>query len=105
MRRPKTLRALGWSFLAGAGVVGLAIVAPPPAKSQPSGTSLGFHLSDVALAKEVASRGGRYRNARHWRYRHAKRPYHYRGYFGADPRRYFGVGPGSYECYGYDCNW
>ena len=26
-------------------------------------------------------------------------------YFGADPDRYFGVGPGSYECYGYDCNW
>jgi hypothetical protein len=29
---------------------------------------------------------------------------HYR-YFGDDPDRYFGVGPGSYECYGYDCNW
>lgn len=22
-----------------------------------------------------------------------------------DPDRYFGVGPGSYECFGYDCNW
>ena len=29
---------------------------------------------------------------------------HYR-YFGADPDRYFGVGPGSYDCHGYDCNW
>jgi hypothetical protein len=28
-----------------------------------------------------------------------------RGYFGADPDRGFGVGPNSYECYGYDCNW
>jgi hypothetical protein len=28
-----------------------------------------------------------------------------RGYFGADPGRGFGVGPNSYECYGYDCNW
>ena len=26
-------------------------------------------------------------------------------YFGADPDRYFGVGPGAYECIGYDCNW
>ena len=23
----------------------------------------------------------------------------------ADPDRYFGVGPGAYECFGYDCNW
>jgi hypothetical protein len=28
-----------------------------------------------------------------------------RHYFGDDPGRYFGVGPGSYECYGYDCTW
>jgi hypothetical protein len=28
-----------------------------------------------------------------------------RGYFGVDPGRGFGVGPNSYECYGYDCNW
>ncbi len=21
------------------------------------------------------------------------------------PRGHFGVGPGSYECFGYDCNW
>ncbi len=26
-------------------------------------------------------------------------------YFGADPDRYFGIGPGSYECFGYDCTW
>jgi hypothetical protein len=26
-------------------------------------------------------------------------------YFGVDPGRGFGVGPNSYECYGYDCNW
>jgi hypothetical protein len=30
------------------------------------------------------------------------RLYHY---LGADPDRYFGVGPGAYECFGYDCNW
>ena len=24
---------------------------------------------------------------------------------GGDPDRYFGPGPGSYECYGYDCIW
>jgi hypothetical protein len=28
-----------------------------------------------------------------------------RGYFGVDPGVGFGVGPNSYECYGYDCNW
>jgi hypothetical protein len=28
-----------------------------------------------------------------------------RRYFGVDPGRGFGVGPNSYECYGYDCNW
>ena len=28
-----------------------------------------------------------------------------RPYFGADPGRGFGVGPNSYECFGYDCNW
>jgi hypothetical protein len=26
-------------------------------------------------------------------------------YFGIDPGVGFGVGPNSYECYGYDCNW
>jgi len=26
-------------------------------------------------------------------------------YFGNRWERYFGVGPDSYECYGYDCNW
>jgi hypothetical protein len=26
-------------------------------------------------------------------------------YFGVDPGVGFGVGPNSYECYGYDCNW
>lgn len=31
-------------------------------------------------------------------------PAHY-DYFGADPDRYFGIGPGSYDCYGYDCDW
>jgi hypothetical protein len=100
-----TLRALCLSVLAGACVVGLAIVSPAPAKSQPSGISLGVDVKYPGLVKEVASRRWQYRYARHWRYRYAKRPYQYRGYFGADPRRYFGVGPGSYECYGYDCNW
>jgi hypothetical protein len=26
-------------------------------------------------------------------------------YFGVDPGVGFGVGPNSYECIGYDCNW
>jgi hypothetical protein len=103
--RGMPLRILGLIFLAGACVVGLVVVAPTPAKSQPSGISLGCNVNDVALVKEVGTRRARYRSARHWRYRYAKRPSQHRGYFGADPGRYFGVGPGSYECYGYDCNW
>jgi hypothetical protein len=99
------LRTLALSALAAICMVGLAVVASTPAKPQPSGTSLGFGPLDVALMKDVASRRERYRTARNWRYRPAKRPSQYRGYFGADPDRYFGVGPGSYECYGYDCNW
>jgi hypothetical protein len=39
---------------------------------------------------------------------HARHQVHHHGSrnlnFG-DPDRYFGVGPGSYECFGYDCNW
>ena len=100
-----TLRALALNTLAAICVVGLAVIVPTPAKSQPSRTSLDFDLNDVAGVTEVGSRRERYRYARHWRYRDAKRPYRYRGYFGADPDRYFGSGPGSYECYGYDCNW
>jgi hypothetical protein len=100
-----TFRALALNVFAAICVVGPAVVAPAPAKSQASVISLGFDLNDVALVKEIASRRERYRKAQHWRYRSAKRPYQYRGYFGADPGRYFGVGPGSYECYGFDCNW
>jgi hypothetical protein len=100
-----TLRVLGSMVPPAALVIGLAVVAPAPSLSQPSNISLGFGLHDVAVVEEVASRRGRYQDARRSRYRYAKRPYQYRGYFGADPGRYFGVGPGSYECYGYDCNW
>jgi hypothetical protein len=99
------LRALGLSVLAAICALGLGVGAPAPAKSQPNLISLDFDLNDIALVKKVASRRERYRKAQHWRYRYAKRPYQYRGYFGADPGRYFGVGPGAYECYGYDCNW
>jgi hypothetical protein len=100
-----TLPALALNTLVAICVVGLAVIVPTPAKSQQSRISLVFDLNDVALVKDVASRRGRYHSARLWRHRYAKRPYQYRGYFGADPDRYFGVGPGSYECYGYDCNW
>jgi hypothetical protein len=51
-----------------------------------------------------------------WRQQEAAKsvPQHRRKRFGwrLDPRLYhwqprghFGVGPGSYECFGYDCNW
>ena len=77
--------------------------------SQPSGISHGFSDHNVALVKDIGYRRGRYRESRpHSRYRYTARPYHYGlnyRYFGADPRRYFGVGPGAYECYGYDGNW
>lgn len=99
------MRAPALSFLSGTCLVGLAIFAPAPAKSQP--VSLGFGETNLDVVKEVGYRRERYRRP-HLRYRYATRPYRYRPnyrYFGASPDRYFGVGPGSYECYGYDCNW
>jgi hypothetical protein len=99
------VRVPALNILAAICVVGLAVIASAPAKSQRGGISLGFDEDDVAVVNEVGSRRERYRKAQHWRYRDAKRPYQYRGYFGTDPGRYFGVGSGSYECYGYDCNW
>jgi len=43
----------------------------------------------------------------YWRYRYAYRLPYYRSYrrFDLGPGRSFGVGPGAYECYGYDRNW
>jgi hypothetical protein len=39
-------------------------------------------------------------HARHYVRHHGGGNIHF-----GDPDRYFGVGPGSYECFGYDCNW
>jgi hypothetical protein len=60
-----------------------------------------FALASAAPAAAPATAG-----RHHW---HHSRHYvhHHRGpnlNFG-DPDRYFGVDPGSYECFGYDCNW
>ncbi len=100
------MRAVGLAAVAATCVIGL-VVFPIPTSSQPF--SKGSSVDDIAAVKDAGYRRGRYREARpQSRYRAATRPHNYRSnyrYFGADPDRYFGVGPGSYECYGYDCNW
>jgi hypothetical protein len=103
------MRALGLNLLAATCVVGLTVVTSSPAKSRPSGISLGFGQTNNGVVKEVGYRYWRYRYARPYRrHRYAYPPYHYRPYyrpFVVRPGRYFGVGPGAYECYGYDCDW
>lgn len=80
----------------------------------------GIALLALVLATPAPAEPGRQHSRQQWqdekrqqskeRRRHRKRArtdssgQHYR-YFGADPDRYFGIGPGSYDCYGYDCNW
>jgi hypothetical protein len=100
------MRATGLSVLAAASAIGLAVVAAAPAGSQPSAAPLHYDSNDVLPVKDAASRRARYRQAhRSLGYRQPKRLFRDYGYFSADPDRYFGVGPGSYECFGYDCNW
>jgi hypothetical protein len=100
------LRAVGLAGFAATCVIGLVIF-PISTSSQPRGN--GSTLNDVSAVMDTGYRRGRYRKVRpQSRYLSATRPRQYRPnyrYFGADRDRYFGVGPGSYECYGYDCNW
>ena len=102
------MRALGLNLLSATCVASLTVVTPAPAKSEASSLSFGFSQTNVSVVREVGYRNWRYRYARpSWRYHYAYRPSNYRIYqrFGVEPGRYFGVGPGAYECYGYDCNW
>ena len=100
-------RAIGLIALMAASVAGLAVF-PTPASSQLNVITHGFSLDEAALV-EAGSRRGRIHATRSRSHEtFATRPYHYRPnyrYFGADPDRYFGIGPGSYECFGFDCNW
>ena len=93
-------------MLALACLIGGGVIASS-AKAQPWGSSYAFSSSGVVKVKDAAHRHKRYGKAVP-KSQYAARP-HRAGrlyqYFGADPDRYFGVGPGSYECYGYDCNW
>jgi hypothetical protein len=100
------MRVAGLSVFAAASAIAFLIVTAAPARSQPGAMSLHYDSNNVVPVKDAASRRARNRQAhRAGRYRQPKRLYRSYGYFGADPDRYFGVGPGSYECYGYDCNW
>jgi hypothetical protein len=87
-------------------LIGGCVIAPS-AKAQPWGGAYAVRASGVVKAKDAAYRRQRYGKAVP-KPHDAARPHRsgrlYR-YFGDDPDRYFGVGPGSYECYGYDCNW
>ena len=100
------MRALALTVLALACLTGGGVL-PSLAKAQPWGSSYALSSSGVVTLKDAAYRRQRYGKAVP-KSQYATRPhrsgrlYHY---FGADPDRYFGVGPGSYECFGYDCNW
>jgi hypothetical protein len=76
------------------------------AKGQPWGGPDAFASAEVVKVKD-AYRRQRYGKAVP-KSQNAARPLRsgrlYQ-YFGADPDRYFGVGPGAYECIGYDCTW
>ena len=77
--------------LAASGALALllaASVAPPPAEAK------SWRERQQASAKAV--RRPR-RKSLFWRL--DPKLYHWQ------PRGHFGVGPGSYECFGYDCNW
>src|SRR5262245_19246511 len=82
----------------------------------------GIALIAIASASPASAESRRHRPDSHWRHGApdvvvsdevrrrlggGQRRYlgQSRRYFGADPDRSFGVGPGSYECYGFDCNW
>ena len=100
------MRAPAPTVLALACLIG-GCVSPSSAKAQPGGRSYALSSSGVVKVKDAAYRHKRYGKAVP-KSQYAARPHRsgrlYR-YFGADPDRYFGVGPGSYECFGYDCNW
>jgi len=93
--------------LMAASVAGLAVF-PTPASSQLNVITHGFSLDEAALVEAGSRRGRIHATPPRSHETFATRPYHYRPnyrYFGADPDRYFGIGPGSYECFGFDCNW
>ncbi len=98
--RTPTLGALALACLLGGGVM------PSFAQAKPL-DGYAIASSEVMQVKDVAYRRQRYGKAVP-KSQNATCP-HRSGriypYFGADPDRYFGVGPGSYECFGYDCNW
>ncbi len=75
-----------------------AVSLAAPALADPGSQSSRYESRDGKRAQLQKRRRDRKRQ------RIDSSPAHY-DYFGADPDRYFGVGPGSYDCYGYDCNW
>ena len=97
------MRALAFIAVALAGLI-FCVAIPSSAKAQPWNTVTSAGFVEV---KSVASGRKRYSKAvpkskAPARIHRSGRLYEY---FGADPDRYFGVGPGSYECIGYDCTW
>jgi hypothetical protein len=100
------LRAPALSAFALAGLIGWSVI-PSLAKAQPWGGSYAVGAAGVVDVKDAPYRRQRSGKAVP-KSQYAIRP-HRSGriyqYFGADPDRYFGVGPGAYECVGYDCNW
>jgi hypothetical protein len=82
-----------------AGIVLIAIASSPPAqagtKRQHADSQWRQGGPDIVVKDGVRRRSGGERRSIGQE----------RRYFLGDPGRNFGVGPDSYECFGYDCNW
>jgi hypothetical protein len=100
------LRALALNVLALACLTGGCVIAAS-AEAQPWSSSYALSSSGVVEVKNAPQRRKRYGKAvpKSQYATRPRRPGRLYQYFGADPDRYFGVGPGAYECIGYDCNW
>jgi hypothetical protein len=78
------------ALAAGALALVLAASAPAPAAAKSWREQWRQHQTEKAP---------RLKRRRGFAWRLDPKLYHWR------PRGHFGVGPGAYECFGYDCNW
>jgi len=92
------MKTIGLTFAVFGFVVLFSFTLAAPALTESGGQSSQYTSHDK---KRHQAQKRRHRRKRQ---RIDSSPAHY-DYFGADPDRYFGIGPGSYDCYGYDCNW
>jgi hypothetical protein len=89
----KTKTTFRPAVLAASGALALtlaAAAAAPPAEAE---------SAREQWQKQEAAKSLRHKRRKSLFWRLDPKLYHWQ------PRGHFGVGPGSYECFGYDCNW